>query len=334
MPFLKSTRFYPSVIFLSIVAISVSAQTHFTFTSQTGNNMTVIVQTAINPAINGQPLASGDEIGVFTPAGVCAGARIWDSIHNRSITVWGDNDRTPITDGMITGDTLSYRIWDSSLALEMPAAVTYDTTSPATAEAKYVINGISVCATLLAPPLPVPPVLIAPGDTITADSTFFVWSKGSLLVNRYALEIFDDSGRIIFGDSSITDTTAMYRGLTNGKTYEWRVKSHNASGWGAFTVRKQFMVIISTTALTSRYSMRLTRLSISSSAIRYTLYDQSHVSIRLFTMQGRLIKSLCNSLQPSGSYMILLNAATLSKGLYILSFAAGNETIQKKLLKF
>ncbi len=71
------------------------------------------------------PLSNGDEIGVFsvdsadTPKVLCAGAVVWRGV-NCAITVWGDNDQTPVKDGMHGGDTLIYRVWDSSLSKKYP----------------------------------------------------------------------------------------------------------------------------------------------------------------------------------------------------------------------
>jgi len=46
---------------------------HFTFQSNTGNTGSIVVP--MNTAtIDGVPLSEGDEIGAFTPAGLCVGA--------------------------------------------------------------------------------------------------------------------------------------------------------------------------------------------------------------------------------------------------------------------
>ncbi len=339
MSAIKINRFNSAVFVLSVAAISVGAQTHFTFTSHTGNNMTVIVQTTINPTINGTPLATGDEIGIFTPAGLCVGARVWDSVHNRSITVWGDNDRTPtIIDGMIVGDTLSYRIWDSSLAQELPATATYDTAAPATAKTTYAVNGIAILTALFAPSLPQKPLLVSPSNTatITANSAVFIWFKGLPLINKYSLEIATDSlmSLIISSDSSITDTVSVCNGFTNGTSYWWRVKAHNTSGWGSYSDIFKFTVNSTAVVLPKSYSLNFYGMPNARSLITYALPVPSQVSIRLYNIQGKFIATLCNSYQASGYYQIPANLTALSKGFYVLSFTAGAYEIQKKLLNF
>lgn len=86
---------------------------HFYFTSKTGNNATICVPLSVNPNIGGIPLSFGDEIGVFSPTGLCVGAIVWTQSNN-AITVWGDNDMTPEIDGIQVGDTMHYRIWKAS----------------------------------------------------------------------------------------------------------------------------------------------------------------------------------------------------------------------------
>jgi len=61
--------------------------THFLYTANTGNNATIGIQASINPMINGTAIAVGDEIGVFTPEGLCVGAETWTG-SSIAITVW------------------------------------------------------------------------------------------------------------------------------------------------------------------------------------------------------------------------------------------------------
>jgi hypothetical protein len=337
--FYQSGNCRTAAFILSLAAIGVNGQTHFTFTSQTGNNMTVIVRTAVNPIINGQPLAGGDEIGVFTPAGLCVGARTWDSVSNRAITVWGDNDMTPDTSGMFAGETLSYRIWESSLALELPAAATYDTAAPATSRGTYTVNGISILATLFAPSLPLRPVQISPPDTaliIDADSIEFIWNTTLPAVDRYVLEIATDSLMtvIAFADS-VTDTTFMRHGLAIGTSYWWRVRAHNGSGWGGWSDTLKFTLASTAVTLPQRYSMNFHGLTASGpSVVRYALPAPSQVSIRIYTLQGKLTAILLESYQETGNHQVPVNLSALSKGFYLLSFSAGKYTVRKELINY
>jgi len=86
---------------------------YFTSIVNTGNNATVMVPSAINPAIDGRPLTSGDEIAVFTSTGLCIGAGVWREGGNLAIAVWGDNGMTDETDGAVQGEMFTFSVWDN-----------------------------------------------------------------------------------------------------------------------------------------------------------------------------------------------------------------------------
>src|SRR3972149_5418300 len=130
------------VLFCSATA---SAQTHFTFTSSTGNNATVAIPTSANPNIDGTPLATGDEIGVFTPGGLCVGAVVWAG-SNTAVTVWGDNDITPTVDGIQEGEQIYYRLWRQATNTEYTAV----TAAYLQGNGVYALNGLYVLSSLSA----------------------------------------------------------------------------------------------------------------------------------------------------------------------------------------
>lgn len=144
MRFQKLCGMSLGVLILTSAFATAQTPTFFTFTAGTGNNATVAVPTAANPNIDGTPLATGDEIGVFTPAGLCVGAVVWTTGQSAAITVWGDNDQTPAVDGIKAGEEMRYRIWrkaTNSVHLQMSA--TY-----AQGDGKYAANGIYILSAL------------------------------------------------------------------------------------------------------------------------------------------------------------------------------------------
>jgi hypothetical protein len=119
---------------------------HFTFTSKTGNNMIVLIRSVINPTLNGVALKKGDEIGAFTPSGLCVGAETWKDSGNIAITIWEDDFITPVVDGIKTGEVIKYKIWDSVTEQEYPVvAVTY-----LSGDSIYKTDGIAILASLKA----------------------------------------------------------------------------------------------------------------------------------------------------------------------------------------
>jgi hypothetical protein len=93
--------------------------------------------------------------------------------------------------------------------------------------------------------LPGPVTLVLPPDSavIRSDSTVFVWLHGEPEVDRYWFELATDSSFTTAAiDSAITDTTHVATGLLDSLTYWWRVRAHNAAGWGAFGHTRTFAV--------------------------------------------------------------------------------------------
>lgn len=207
------------------------AQDHFTFVSNTGNNATVGVPTSANPNISGTPLASGDEIGVFTPAGLCVGAVVWANA-NTAITVWGENDQTPAVDGIRVGEQMYYRVWQKSTNTEYTnVSATYSQ-----GNGVYAVNGIYVLSSLTATatvPAPAAPTLASPSDGATGVSTSPTLSwHASSAATSYRLQVSTNSNfsTTVVDQSGVTGTSYSVSGLANNTTYCWRVNAMNAGG--------------------------------------------------------------------------------------------------------
>ena len=118
---------------------------HFQFTSNTGDNATIILPTAANPQYSdGTSVENGDEIGVFTSAGLCCGAIAWEG-QTTAITVWGDNSQTQESDGFTAGDVYHFRVWNNSTNTEYLATVQFET-GP---QSVYGTNNYSVVTDLI-----------------------------------------------------------------------------------------------------------------------------------------------------------------------------------------
>jgi len=84
-------------LILLIINFPIYAQTSpFIFTSKTGDSYSIVIGGA---TIDGLGLESGDEIGVFTSAGLCVGAEVYNGIYNLGLTAWINNSQTPEVDG-------------------------------------------------------------------------------------------------------------------------------------------------------------------------------------------------------------------------------------------
>ncbi|OGK02603.1 MAG: hypothetical protein A2324_09355 [Candidatus Raymondbacteria bacterium RIFOXYB2_FULL_49_35] len=190
---------------LTVLAVELQAQTHFTFAISTGNNMTVLVQSAINPVLDDLPLANGDEIGIFSPAGLCIGAGVWTGA-NIAPTAWGDNDLTTLTDGAKVGELLAYRVWDASAGKEAPAEVTYTSGGP-----DYAVDGIAILASLSA-------TTLITGISEPQSRPFPVQLSGNGLSMSYNLTnsvpvsvyLYDVTGKVVYHSSHAMQVPGQY----------------------------------------------------------------------------------------------------------------------------
>ena len=109
-------RFLVAIFAFLAFSSATFAQTHFTFTS-TSTSASVAIP-AGTASIAGIPLTIGDEIGVFTPGGVCAGAGVCDASGATGFSAFQSetNPLPPPTNlpGFNNGDAMSFRVWSKS----------------------------------------------------------------------------------------------------------------------------------------------------------------------------------------------------------------------------
>ncbi len=94
---------------------------YFDFTVTRTNHRVEVVRAVLG----GNPLENGNEIGIFTPAGLCAGAVIVADNERWSIPAWGDNPETGPIDGFRNNELLNFRLWDNNAEREYQADATF-----------------------------------------------------------------------------------------------------------------------------------------------------------------------------------------------------------------
>lgn len=100
--------FYILTLLSLAIPITVNGQ-HFEFV-ETERNMNIVVNEA---RINGELLRIDDEIGIFDPDEVCAGATIVDdNFFPLGHTAYGDDPDTDFDEGFEPDDVIAYRFWD------------------------------------------------------------------------------------------------------------------------------------------------------------------------------------------------------------------------------
>ncbi|MDZ7292745.1 MAG: Ig-like domain-containing protein [candidate division KSB1 bacterium] len=111
------------IVYWGIGFSPIWAQDHFQSLGPTSESYSIIVTSAV---IDGNTIEVGDEIGVFTPAGLCVGAAKLPPLTNIQLAAWKDDPQTPlVVDGYTPGDTMRFKIWDSSAQLELSAKAIY-----------------------------------------------------------------------------------------------------------------------------------------------------------------------------------------------------------------
>ncbi|NQT35010.1 tandem-95 repeat protein [bacterium] len=100
---------------VDLVGIGIDPQTHFRYVETDLDHSLLIV----NSTLNGEPLEPGDEIGVKTEDGVCAGG---DVVEERGEQIgFGAFGRSGNIDGFTAGEEISFFIWDMSSDIEVEA---------------------------------------------------------------------------------------------------------------------------------------------------------------------------------------------------------------------
>lgn len=106
----------------------------------------IAISLSVNPTINGEPLSSGDIIGVFyNYNGIlfCGGKSIWTGTETIGITAYGDESATTQKDGFEYGEEFVWRIKRISDGQEFDAVATYKSGT-----SYFVTNGTTLLETL------------------------------------------------------------------------------------------------------------------------------------------------------------------------------------------
>jgi hypothetical protein len=165
---MKCSIYIAVIVAVLSLALPAQSQTYFRCQSNTGVNSTVLISSSAEPKVDGELLQPGDEIAVFTPNGLCVGLGIWSG-SNLAITVWGDNELTPVVDGILPGQEMQYRVYSHLKTTEYDhIRVTYSGVFPATrTDGIYFQDNIYVIQSLESYiPLPGQVILKSPPNNI------------------------------------------------------------------------------------------------------------------------------------------------------------------------
>lgn len=109
---------------LVLCEVSISQTQHFTFTDSTGDSYSIVIDSVI---LDGGEVENEDEIGVFTPEGICVGASALDGDFPIPLVAWRDDTQTQEIDGFVGGDSMFFRFWNDNEGAERKAVPHYTT---------------------------------------------------------------------------------------------------------------------------------------------------------------------------------------------------------------
>ncbi|MBT3233846.1 MAG: hypothetical protein HN356_13670, partial [Calditrichaeota bacterium] len=110
---------------ITVVDISITPGPHFEFIT-TNADASVVINSAL---LNGEPLELSDEIAVFTPGGICAGAVVIgaddpEELFPTAVAAWGDDPQTrEVIEGFRAREEMSFRYWDISAETEIEVSI-------------------------------------------------------------------------------------------------------------------------------------------------------------------------------------------------------------------
>jgi len=178
------------------------------------------------------------------------------------------------------------------------------------------------------------PILSSPSNDAPKQplSLTLKWNPVSgALTYRVQLTKLPSLTNMIVDDSTLTSATRNVGPLSPNTTYYWRVNATNEVGTSLWSNVWVFITGPVTAVLPTKFEFHFKGISSNASSIRYAIPTASDVFIRIYSIQGRLIKTILNSYQQPGFYQIPSGILSVSKGFYILDFKAGSNSIKQKI---
>ncbi len=320
------------------IAATVSAQSHFKSVGSTGSNATLAVPASANPSVMGAPLASGDEIGVFTPDGLCVGATTWQAGQNAVLVAWGDNDQTQEVDGLRAGERMHFCVWQKSSHNGYGDVAVAFTSG----DGLYAANGIYVMTSLAANAavLPLPPKLASPSDGAAGIMSMprLSWFS-SCSASSYALQISTTPAftTLVANPSGIDSTFYDLPGVASRTTYYWRASATNSLGMSAWSAARSFTtgmisaVDQSPSPAPRDYVLRQNYPNPMNpgTQIIFEIPAAAHVSMKIYDLLSREIRTLADAPYQAGAHVLLWDGKdsrglTVPSGTYLYRLQAGS----------
>ena len=106
---------------LSYQALGQPRRDHFNYTNSSESHILLVEEATIDD----DGLAEGDEIGVFTPDDLCAGAGVVNEDGRAGFAAWEDDEYTDEVDGFIEDEEFHFKLWDADADREYNAEANF-----------------------------------------------------------------------------------------------------------------------------------------------------------------------------------------------------------------
>jgi hypothetical protein len=176
--------------------------------------------------------------------------------------------------------------------------------------------------------LPARVVLLSPdhGAVVPSDTLVLLWHPSLPGIDSYWFELADDSlFTASMVDSMLVDTISVLTTLEPNSEYWWRVRAHNAAGWGPFSESRRFETRLTGVDETQGVplefglSQNFPNPFNPSTVIQYALPRTSHVLLEVFNVLGQRVAVLVDAEQEAGYYSVTLEGKGLSDGSSVAS---------------
>lgn len=196
--------------------------------------------------------------------------------------------------------------------------------------------------TAVQPKVPDAPTLVAPADNMNTveNDIEFSWSAKSsdapALVHLLEISNSQNFDSFVFRDSNITAEKTVVKNLEDGKTFFWRMKTRNKTGWGQFSDVRSFSIFAA--SVNEENSVILTELSLFPNpslqyvSIGFALKQPTGIIIEIRDINGVLVKTENLSGLSIGEQTVILPVKDLPTGNYNVSVISGDIVIQSQLI--
>lgn len=183
--------------------------------------------------------------------------------------------------------------------------------------------------------------LLSPNDGVDleTDSLIFTWNKGGSTVKNYSFELAHDAKFTdILVDSSISDTSFIFKEVNEETELYWRVRAENSVGWGEYSSERSLTWIPTSVeqqaGIPLKYGLENNYPNPfnPSTVIGYQLPENSRVQLEVYDILGKKVAMLVNERQQAGSYQVNFDASQLSSGVYIYRIRAGEFSQIKQMI--